>query len=120
MLIVTDVAVTADVGPVFDAASVTEFAARRKRTVPSVEHVTVTGTVKPENAPTVMLQFAVPVLEKSPAASPETVSLNVTPYDNDRDDEGDEGSVIVAVGGVLSTAGIVTVTDAGDPEAMFT
>ena len=115
-MIVTDVAVTADVGPVFDAASVTEFAARRKTTVPSVEHVTDTGTVKPENAPTVMVHDAVPVLEKSPAASPDTDSPNVTLYNNDREDEGDEGSVMLAVGAVLSGAGIVTVIDDGEPD----
>jgi hypothetical protein len=72
---VTVVASALAVGPLFAAASATEFAARRATTVPSDVHVTDTVTEVPEVADGVNVQpAAVPVLLKSPAAMPETDS----------------------------------------------
>lgn len=106
--IVTLVADDTDVGPVFDAPSVTEFADRRATTVPSEEHVTATVTDEPDDADGVNTQpVAVPPFEKSDPAIPDTDSEKVSVYDNVRDEDGDTGDVHDADGGVVSETNAV-------------
>jgi hypothetical protein len=78
--IVTDVAVAEAIGPVFVTASRTELADNWETTVPSLLHVTVTTTetFAADDAGENVHPVAVPVLEKSPAAMPETDSEKVT------------------------------------------
>ena len=72
--------VDADVGPVFEAPSVTVEASRRGWRVPVVPHVvTVTVTVVPDEALGVNVQpVAVPALSKSLAAIPVTLRSNAS------------------------------------------
>jgi hypothetical protein len=101
--IVTEDAETALTGPVFEALSVTEFEANRAITVPSEVHTTDTVTDEPDEPLGVNTHpVAVPVFEKSLAAIPDTASEKVNVYDNERDDEGEDGAVHVAVGGTTS------------------
>jgi hypothetical protein len=72
---VTLVASVFVVGPVFPAVSVTPLAAKRAITVPSEQLATVIVIELPLEADGVKVQpVAVPWLEKSPAAIPETLS----------------------------------------------
>ena len=77
--IVTDEALTANTGPVFDAPSTTEFAARRATTVPSDEQVTDTVTDDDVLDADGVNEHPVadPVFEKSPDAIPDTGLSNV-------------------------------------------
>jgi SH3-like domain-containing protein len=71
--------------------------------VPSDEHATDTVRVTPDEPDGVNTHpVAVPVLEKSPAATPVTLLLNTSVYDNVRDDDGDDGSVHDTVGASVS------------------
>ena len=75
MSIETDEAEDIEVGPVFPAASVTEFAARLATTVPSEPHTTVTVTDVPDDADGVKEHpVAVPVFENAPDTIPDTDS----------------------------------------------
>jgi hypothetical protein len=98
------VATSALTGPLFKDKSATAFEASRAITVPSDEHTTDTvmeGDAEPAEG--VKTQpVAVPVLEKSPAAMPETLSEKVNVYDNVRDPVGDDGTVHEAVGAMVS------------------
>ena len=86
-----------------DAESDTEFDTRRATTVPSDAHVTDTVTEVPDEPDGVNTHpVAVPVFEKSLAAIPDTASVKVNEYDNERDDEGDDGDVHDADGGTTS------------------
>jgi hypothetical protein len=97
--IVTEDALRAAVGPVVEAELITELGERRAITVPSDEHTTETVIAAEAAADGVKTQpVAVPVLEKSPAAMPDTGSVKVNVYDNVRDAEGVEGAVHVASG----------------------
>ena len=75
----TVAAVTAAVGPVLDAASVTLLALSARITVPAEHEVTGTLYAAPEpvGVPTTQ-PVAVPVRVKSAAASPVTLSLNAS------------------------------------------
>lgn len=96
--IVTDEALTPDTGPVMPDAD-TASAAIRATTVPSDAHTTDTVTLEPDELDGVNTHpVAVPVLEKSPAATPVTLLLNTNVYDNVRDADGDDGSVHDTVG----------------------
>jgi hypothetical protein len=77
--IVTVLAVTAEVGPVFEAASETELAPSLTMTVPSLVHVTetLTATFAVLDTGVATHPVAVPVREKSPAVIPDTTSENV-------------------------------------------
>ena len=76
--IVTDEALTPDTGPVMPEA-VTALAAIRATTVPSDEHATDTVTLEPDELDGVNTHpVAVPVLEKSPVATPATLLLNTS------------------------------------------
>jgi len=69
-----------EAGPVFVAASTTEFSASRNCNEPSWHCVTTTLIDVPEDADGVKTQPAAdPVFEKSPAAMPETDSENNNP-----------------------------------------
>jgi hypothetical protein len=59
---------------------------------------------------------AVPVLLKSPEAMPLTDSLNVNVYESVRDDDGELGSVHVAVGFTVSIVTLVAVAADDGPE----
>ena len=72
------VAVAADAGPVLPAASEAPAAAKTGMTVPPVVHVTVTVREAPESVSGAKVQVAVPLFEKSPIATPVTVSENVS------------------------------------------
>ena len=86
-----------------EAESDTEFDTRRATTVPSDAHVTDTVTDEPDEPLGVNTHpVAVPVFEKSLAAIQDTASEKVNVYDNERDDEGEDGAVHVAVGGTTS------------------
>jgi len=75
-VIVVD-AVAADDGPLFPTESVAPFAAKRGMTVPSPQPETVTARLEPESVPGLNVHDgAVPVLEKSPDATPVTDSEN--------------------------------------------
>ena len=91
-------------GPGADDASTTEYAARETSTVPSDWHTTVTFTegeaVDEDGART--HPDAVPVSWKSPAAIPDTDSLNDNAYNRVRPDAGDDGLDQVAEGIVPS------------------
>ena len=78
-VIVIEVAIASDVGPVFDAASSTEPDSKRRVTVPSEVHVTetLTATFAVPAAGVAAHPVAVPVKEKSPATIPDTASENV-------------------------------------------
>ena len=76
--VIVVVAVAADDGPVLSAASVAPLIANRGVTVPAEHDDTVTVRDEPESVPGSKLQeVAVPVLVKSPEATPVTDSLNV-------------------------------------------
>ena len=76
--IVTDEALTPVTGPVMPDA-VTALAAIRATTVPSDEHTTDTVTLEPDELDGVNTHpVAVPVLEKSPAATPVTLLLKAS------------------------------------------
>ena len=82
MVIVAPVA--AEAGPVLPAASAAALTARRGMTVPSEQPVIVTVRELPESASGPKAHdVAVPVFEKSPAATPVTASENVSVYDSD-------------------------------------
>jgi hypothetical protein len=73
------VAVAADAGPVLVAASLAPLAAKRGMTVPAEQPDTITVRDEPESLPGANEQLvAVPVLEKSPARTPVTLSENVS------------------------------------------
>jgi hypothetical protein len=73
------VSVAADAGPVLVAESLAPLAAKTGVTVPALQPDTVTVRDEPESLPGSNEQpVAVPVLEKSPAATPVTVSENVS------------------------------------------
>ena len=75
---VTEEALRLLAGPVLPAESATEEAARRSTTVPSEQDDAVTVIEEPEAAEGVKTHpVAVPVLEKSEAVNPETVSEKV-------------------------------------------
>ena len=76
--VIVVVAVAADAGPVLPAASVAPPKAKMGITVPPVVQVTVTVRDVPESVPGAKVQVAVPLFEKSPAATPVTVSENVS------------------------------------------
>jgi hypothetical protein len=78
--VIVVVAVTADAGPVLPAASDAPADAKTGMIVPPVVHVTVTVRELPESVPGAKVQVAVPLLEKSPAATPVTDSENVSMY----------------------------------------
>jgi hypothetical protein len=78
VLIVTEDARTADVGPVFDAASNTLLGAKRVITVPSVVHVAVTEKDVPDEVGTAKVQLAVPTFEKSELVNPLMASSKTT------------------------------------------
>jgi hypothetical protein len=72
------VAVAADTGPVFPARSVAPFTANTGMTVPALHPDTVTVRLLPESLPgSNEHPVAVPEFEKSPAATPVTLSENV-------------------------------------------
>ena len=76
--IVTDEALTPDTGPVTPGTE-TASAAIRATTVPSDEHTTDTVTLEPDELDGVNTHpVAVPVLEKSPVATPATLLLNTS------------------------------------------
>jgi hypothetical protein len=77
--IVTVLAVTTEVGPVFEDASETELAPSLTMTVPSLVHVTetLTATFAVLAAGATTHPVAVPAREKSPAVIPDTSSENV-------------------------------------------
>jgi hypothetical protein len=77
--IVTVLAVTTEVGPVFEDASETELAPSLTMTVPSLVHVTetLTATFAVLAAGVTTHPVAVPAREKSPAVIPDTSSENV-------------------------------------------
>lgn len=102
--IVTDEVVTADVGPVFPARSVTELLATSKITSPSLQPVMETLMIVPLDATGVKTQpVAVPpALEMSLLVNPTTDSLNVNVYVFGNDVIGDDGAAIDTVGAVLS------------------
>jgi hypothetical protein len=102
VLIVTEDARTADVGPVFDAASNTLLGAKRMITVPSVVHVAVTEKDVPEEVGTAKVQLAVPTFEKSALVSPLMASSKTTAYTSVRELAGEAGDEIVAVGATTS------------------
>lgn len=91
-------------GPVFPAASTTPPVANRNCNVPSWHCVTTTFTDEPDETDGVNTQpCAVPAFEKSPAAIPDTDSLNATPNVNDIAEAGDGGvEESEAVGGSTS------------------
>jgi hypothetical protein len=75
-VIVVD-AVAADEGPLLPAASLAPFAAKRGMTVPLPQPDTVTVRLEPESVLGLNVQeVAVPAFEKSPDATPVTVSEN--------------------------------------------
>ena len=76
--VIVVVAVAADAGPVLPAASVAPPKANTGITVPPVVQVTVTVRDDPESVPGAKVQVAVPLFEKSPAATPVTASENVS------------------------------------------
>ena len=77
VIVVEDVAAVA--GPVLPAASLAPPRANSGTTVPAEQLEIVTVRVVPESAPGAYTQpVAEPVLEKSPAATPVTVSENVS------------------------------------------
>ena len=116
-LIVTLDAVAAADGPVLPAESETPFCARVKTTVPSEVQTTVTVIDEPDSALGVKAQpVAVPELLKSPEAMPLTDSLNVNVYESVRDDDGELGSVHVAVGFTVSIVTLVAVAADDGPE----
>ena len=78
--VIVVVAVAADAGPVLPAASEAPAAAKTGMIVPPVVHVTVTVREAPESVSGAKVQVAVPLLEKSPIATPVTVSENVSAY----------------------------------------
>jgi hypothetical protein len=82
--IVTVAPVEAEAGPVFDAASLAAPTASCGMTVPALQPVIVTVRELPESAPgSNTHEVAVPVCEKSPAATPVTASENVRVYEID-------------------------------------
>ena len=78
--VIVVVAVAADAGPVLPAASDAPAAAKTGMIVPPVVHVTVTVREVPESVSGAKVQVAVPLLEKSPIATPVTFSENVSAY----------------------------------------
>ena len=74
---VTVVAVVLAEGPAFEASSTTLPELILRMRVPSVVHVTDNVRLDPESDPGSNVQVAVPVFEKSPAATPVTDSENV-------------------------------------------
>ena len=97
--------VEAEAGPVLPAASETALTARRGMTVPSEQPVTVTVRELPESASRAKVHdVAVPVFEKSPAATPVTDSENVSVYDSDAAFVGDAVTAVndETVGAVVS------------------
>lgn len=110
VLIVTEEETMAEVGPVFDEASRTEFAPRRRMTVPSVVQVAVTDTDVPADPLTDIVHDAEPVLEKSLPAIPETDSSNETAKTSVRETDGELGAAIEADGEVVSAASVVNRT----------
>jgi hypothetical protein len=102
-LIVTLEASVCALGPVLLAASETLPDERRKTTVPSELQTTATVIEVPEDAFGVNVhEVAVPVLLKSPDATPLTDSLNTNVYESVLDEEGELGSVHEAVGAAVS------------------
>jgi hypothetical protein len=82
--IVTVAPVEAEAGPVFDAASLAAPTASCGMTVPALQPVIVTVRELPASAPgSNTHEVAVPVCEKSPAATPVTASENVRVYEID-------------------------------------
>jgi len=82
--IVTVAPIEAEAGPVFDAASLTAPTASCGITVPALQPVIVTVRELPESVPgSNTHEVAVPVCEKSPAATPVTDSENVRVYEID-------------------------------------
>jgi hypothetical protein len=76
---ITALASVLDVGPLFPAVSVTPLATRRATTVPSEQLATVTVIELPLDADGVNTQpVAVPALEKSLDAMPDTLSEKVS------------------------------------------
>ena len=78
--IVTEDASAVLAGPEFEASSLTEFAAIRVTTVPSLVQLTVTLMVVPEEAEGVKVHpdEEPPLFEKSPDSMPETDSENAS------------------------------------------
>ena len=77
--VIVVVAVAADAGPVLPAPSIAPSAANCGVTVPLEQPDTVTVRDEPESAPGANVQpVAVPVFEKSPAATPVTFSEKVS------------------------------------------
>ena len=102
-VIVAPVAATA--GPPFDARSLAPPAAKRGMIVPSLQPVIVTVREASESVPGEKLQpVAVPVCEKSPAATPVTDSENVSVYVSVEAFVGDEVTAVNddTVGAVMS------------------
>ena len=82
-------------GPVLATASVAPFAAKRGMIVPSPQPVIVTVRDVPESVLGSNTQeAAVPVLEKSPAATPVTVRENVSVYEMEAAFVGDEVTAV--------------------------
>ena len=78
--VIVVVAVAAGAGPVLPAASEAPADANTGMIVPPVVHVTVTVREAPESVSGAKVQVAVPLLEKSPIATPVTFSENVSAY----------------------------------------
>jgi hypothetical protein len=108
---VTVDAVVALAGPAFDVASVTAFAFRERITVPWPPPERVIVKVEPDEALTPAVQpVAVPVIVKSLAARPLTVSPNATVYCSVVAAVGEVGGVIVGATGPVRS----TVTEGAD------
>jgi len=78
--VIVVVAVAAEAGPVLLAVSDAPPKAKTGITVPLVVQDTPTVRVDPESVPGSKVQVAVPLFEKSPAATPVTASENVSVY----------------------------------------
>jgi hypothetical protein len=78
--VIVVVAVAAEAGPVLPATSEAPAEAKTGMTVPPVVQVRVTVRELPESVPGAKVQVAVPLFEKSPAATPVTASENVSAY----------------------------------------
>ena len=97
--------VTAAAGPTLPAASEAPPEAKTGITVPLVVQDTPTVRVDPESVPGSKVQVAVPLFEKSPAATPVTASENVNVYAMLDAFVGDETAEVndETVGAVVST-----------------
>jgi hypothetical protein len=103
--VIVVVAVAAEAGPVLPATSEAPAEAKTGMTVPPVVQVRFTVRELPESVPGAKVQVAVPLFEKSPAATPVTASENVNVYAMLDAFVGDETAEVndETVGAVVST-----------------